>query len=653
MHVHACPHREQPALKPHTWQDTNLPQYALIQQLAAPSGGRASASVFVVGDADQSIYGWRGADFTNVERFSADFGAGRILLETNYRSTSTIVQAAQSIIERNAGRIDKRMISSKAGGAPIRLHQVWGDQDEATFVAQQAKRLVESGAVAAGFREISVMYRTNQQSRIMEEMFVRNGVPYQLIGATKFYERREVKDLLAYLRVLANPDDSVSLLRIINVPTRGIGKATLERLQGLASMWGCSVFQALMRLRDCRRASAAAEERESEDTLDDDVGRGDDKQTGAGAGAGVGYPEYSVDDLDAAMASLETALQNMPAGGGGVGVRGGAGARGGAGRQMGAAERAALQAGLKERAVASLERFSDVMVTLREGASLCSPAETLDLVIQVIDFKEHLNKDETFDDRWANVGELCKAAARTDEAGIDGLALFLEEVALVAGDDSITEESIDLDLDVKKDPRVKLMTLHSSKGLEFDVVFMTGLVEGQLPHVRSMKSVDEVEEERRLAYVGMTRARELLYMTWYKTVYGRGRPADREDPDTWLEPSRFLKDVPESLRNIISFDKAAVEQRLAEPLKGSEEWTPAAPAGARGGRGQRGRGVARQGAGWAGRAGRRGRGQAVTQAINGKEVARLYEAAVRGKGGRSGGGRKGGSAPREKGPFDD
>ena len=342
MHVHACPHREQPALKPHTWQDTNLPQYALIQKLAAPSGGRASASVFVVGDADQSIYGWRGADFTNVERFSADFGAGRILLETNYRSTSTIVQAAQSIIERNAGRIDKRMISSKAGGAPIRLHQVWGDQDEATFVAQQAKRLVESGAVAAGFREISVMYRTNQQSRIMEEMFVRNGVPYQLIGATKFYERREVKDLLAYLRVLANPDDSVSLLRIINVPTRGIGKATLERLQGLASMWGCSVFQALMRLRDCRRASAAAEERESEDTLDDDVGRDDDKQTGAGAGAGMGYPEYSVDDLDAAMASLETALQNMPAGGGGVGARRGWSARrgweaDGGGRARGAA----------------------------------------------------------------------------------------------------------------------------------------------------------------------------------------------------------------------------------------------------------------------------------------------------------------------------
>jgi len=180
------------------WQDTNVLQYSLVQLLAAPSGGRVLPSVFVVGDTDQCIYGWRGSDSTNVERFKKEFTSNRILLQHNYRSTSTIVEAAQSVIEKKAGRVDKTMISTNPGGDLVKLHEVWDDQEEATFVACQSKWLVESGVLLAGYCEIAVMYRTNEQSRMIKEQFVRNGVPCELIGATKLYELREVKDLLAY-----------------------------------------------------------------------------------------------------------------------------------------------------------------------------------------------------------------------------------------------------------------------------------------------------------------------------------------------------------------------------------------------------------------------------------------------------------------------
>ena len=641
------------------WQDTNVPQYSLIQLLAAPSQGRAVASVFVVGDADQSIYGWRGADFTNVERFEKEFAASRILLEHNYRSTSTIVEAAQSVIERNTGRVEKKMLSDKPSGALVHLHQMWDDQEEASFVARHAKKLVEAGA-CVGFREIAVMYRTNQQSRIMEEMFVRNGVPYQLIGATKFYERKEVKDLLAYLRVLANPDDSQSLMRIINTPARGIGKATLDRLVGLAAQWGCSVFQALARLskarRDASELASAEEEVEGEDLrgasseeVEEVSGSSEDPRSpGPSLTSGGGGREFSVDDLDEAMSALNAALDTLPhtsaaeQGGKSKSKRS---AKAAAEQQLAPELRAAMDVGLKDRALNSLLSFWDVMEILRQGAALSTPEETVQLVADVTEFKEHLMKDETFDDRWANVGELVKASARVSEPGIDGLVLFLEDVALVAGEDNELEESIELDIDVKKDPRVKLMTLHSSKGLEFDVVFMVGMVEGKLPHEKCSKSVDQVEEERRLAYVGMTRARERLYMTWHKAVYGRSMGADREDADTWLQPSRFLKDIPAHLRQVISYDKAAVEARLEEPAKADKDaFDSFSPPGARGRRGGAARGA------------RRGRGMAVTRPLQGREVADMYNAAaVRGRGARGTQvvASKGGTAPRPKGPFDD
>jgi hypothetical protein len=268
---------------------------------------------------------------------------------------------------------------------------VWDDQEEAAFVARQARRLVESGAVPAGYREIAVMYRTNQQSRVMEEQFVRNGVPYQLIGATKFYERKEVKDLLAYLRVLANPDDSVSLLRIINVPPRRIGKATLDRLLGLAAAWGCSVFQALARLSQGIEYSSSAHASPTAPTttstsaaaaslapsLPQQSSSSSSSSSSSASSSSPCLDTIDLDNLKDAMEALSSALNHMPhtpraprtpdteTGGGGGG--------GGGGGAIGATERAAMQAGLKATALKSLLSFWHVLDTLRQGALLSSP----------------------------------------------------------------------------------------------------------------------------------------------------------------------------------------------------------------------------------------------------------------------------------------
>ena len=292
-------------------------------------------------------------------------------------------------------------------------------------MARHAKKLVEAGKVV-GFREIAVMYRTNQQSRVMEEMFVRNGVPYQLIGATKFYERKEVKDLLAYLRVLANPDDSQSLMRIINTPARGIGKATLDRLVGLAALWGCSVFQALARLSSARRdvaVHASADEeaggntRRSAGTGEEAMGSSDS----AGINRAGGGREFAVDDLEDAMSALNAALDTLPDKSGAEKAQKGKSmsAKAAVEEPLAPELRAAMDAGLKDKALNSLLSFWDVLEILRQGAAMSTPEETLQLVADVTEFKEHLMKDETFDDRWANVGELAKASARVSQPGID------------------------------------------------------------------------------------------------------------------------------------------------------------------------------------------------------------------------------------------
>jgi hypothetical protein len=292
-------------------------------------------------------------------------------------------------------------------------------------VARHAKKLVEAGKVV-GFREIAVMYRTNQQSRVMEEMFVRNGVPYQLIGATKFYERKEVKDLLAYLRVLANPDDSQSLMRIINTPARGIGKATLDRLVGLAALWGCSVFQALALLSSARRDAAVhalADEEAGGSVLrgagTEEEATGSSQSTSINRGGGG--REFSVDDLEDAMSALNAALDTLPDLSGAEKAQKGKpmGAKAAVEQPLAPELRAAMDAGLKDKALNSLLSFWDVLEILRQGAAMSTPEETLQLVADVTEFKEHLMKDETFDDRWANVGELAKASARVSQPGMD------------------------------------------------------------------------------------------------------------------------------------------------------------------------------------------------------------------------------------------
>jgi len=463
------------------WQDTNLPQYELIRLLASSP---QSSSVFVVGDTDQSIYGWRGADFSNVNRFRRDFNATQIILEHNYRSTNTIVTSAQAIIEKNKDRIAKNMTSSTRAGSKIFLHESVDDTDEAVYVAKEAKSLVKSGVVPGGFQEIAVMYRTNQQSRVLEEVFVRNGIPYTILGAMRFYERKEIKDILAYLRVIANPNDSASFARIINVPPRGIGTKTIEKVAEYAAKNGISTFHAIQRL----------------DLIESSRGKEDGEDSSERSGA----PDEE----------LFTARQKK-----------------------------------------SLLQFWQVLKTLCDAAKLCTPEEVIETLIDVIEYDVYLQKDEKYDDRWANIQELKKASQRTERVGLEGLHAFLEDVALVAGDEEEFQEEIKLDVDVKKDPRMKLMTIHSSKGLEFEVVFLVGMNDGCLPHSRSLASKDEIEEERRLAYVAITRAKEILYITWpmWKGMFHNNDP---------LEPSRFLKDIPADFVHVTSDDQEGTLKRI-------------------------------------------------------------------------------------------
>eukprot|EP00960_Hanusia_phi_P003984 116811-Hanusia_phi.AAC.3 len=471
------------------WQDTNLPQYELVRLLASTP---QTSSVFVVGDTDQSIYGWRGADFSNVNRFQRDFNATQVILAHNYRSTNTIVSTAQAIIEKNKDRVAKNMTSSPRAGSKIFLHEAVDDMEEAIYVAKEAKALVKSGQVEGGFQEIAVIYRTNQQSRVLEEVFVRNGIPYTILGGMRFYERKEIKDILAYLRVIANPNDSASLARIINLPPRGIGSKTIETVVEYAAKNGISTFHAIERLDSIESSRESDEENESKRSA--------------------------------------KAAQNLVL--------------------------SADEEVFTSRQKKSLLQFWKVMKTLCDAAKLCKPEEMIETLIEVTEYDVYLQKDEKYDDRWANIQELKKASQRTDVIGLEGLHSFLEDVALVAGDEEEFQEEIKLDIDVKKDPRMKLMTVHASKGLEFEVVFLVGMTDGCLPHSRSLSSKDDIEEERRLAYVAITRAKEILHITWpmWKGMFQNSDP---------LEPSRFLKDIPASSVLVTSGDQVRLLAKFA------------------------------------------------------------------------------------------
>jgi DNA helicase II / ATP-dependent DNA helicase PcrA len=426
------------------YQDTNHAQYVLIRELTGRSGDDAvsPAELCVVGDADQSIYAFRGATIRNILQFEEDYpDATVVLLEQNYRSTQRILNAANAVISRNADRKPKNLWSDAGMGEQIVGYVAEDAHDEAQFVAEEIDRLTDEGTATPG--DVAVFYRTNAQSRVFEEVFVRTGLPYKVVGGVRFYERREVRDALAYLRVLANPEDSVSLRRILNRPKRGIGDKAEAMVEAYAQRERITFWQALQRAKD------------------------------------------------------------IPA--------------------------------LALRSVHSLVTFVDLLADLR-GVDQDSPSLVLEAVLHRTGYQRELEESDDPQDesRVENLRELVSVAREYEEGNAEAsLAGFLEQVSLVADADQVPEGE-------DHGGVVTLMTLHTAKGLEFPVVFLTGMEEGVFPHIRSLDEPGELAEERRLAYVGITRARERLYVTRAVTRSTFGAPV--RNP-----ASRFLEDLPEDL----------------------------------------------------------------------------------------------------------
>jgi len=428
------------------YQDTNHAQYVLIKELVGEAGGEvAPAELCVVGDADQSIYAFRGATIRNILQFEADYPNARtILLEQNYRSTQTILSAANAVIARNSERKAKNLWTDSGSGESIIGYVADNEHDEASFVAQSIDELHDAGAARPG--DVAVFYRTNAQSRVFEEVFIRVGLPYKVVGGVRFYERREVRDALAYLRVIANPDDVVSLRRILNTPRRGIG----DKAESVVEAHG-----------ERERLPFVAALRQ------------------AGQGHVGGLQPRSVN------------------------------------------------------AIAGFVRLLDDLQTLDEAGT--GPATLLEAVLEQTGYLVELQRsgDPQDESRLENLRELEAVAREFEDANADGtLAEFLEQVSLVADSDELPDDA--------GDGVVTLMTLHTAKGLEFPVVFLTGLEDGVFPHMRSLGNTKELEEERRLAYVGVTRARERLFLSRAVQRSAWGSPQ-------WYPASRFLAEIPEEL----------------------------------------------------------------------------------------------------------
>jgi len=435
------------------FQDTNITQYMLIKQLAGKH-----RNICVVGDPDQSIYSWRFADLRNILSFEKDYPDAKVaFLEQNYRSTKTILDVASSIISINSRRKPKRLWTENESGVPISVIEAYNEDEEAQFVISEIERLVSENIATAG--GCSIMYRVNAQSRAFEEAFMRYGVPYKLVGGTRFYQRREIKDVIAYLRLIHNPSDSISLARVINVPGRGIGQRTLAELSGWAKNRNLPLYEALKLVAD----------------------------------------------------------KKGPA--------------------------------LTPRASYALKSFFDLIDELITRSQELSLTGLLNEVLEQTGYKEYIVNDENGEERWENIQELYTVARDYDELSPDeALAAFLEKVSLVSDVD---------DLDEKVDATT-LITLHQAKGLEFPVVFIVGMEEGLLPHRRSMEDPDELEEERRLCYVGITRAQQRVYLlyTYRRNLFGGSAATQR---------SRFLEDIPPQL---------ITRKGLWEEEEKEEEFTP-------------------------------------------------------------------------------
>ncbi len=431
------------------FQDTNVVQYELTRMLA---GG--SRNLFVVGDLDQGIYSWRGADFRNVLRFREDYPDHRLIrLSQNYRSTEVILGAARSLIKKNVQRIENELFTDRGKGFLIRVVEAYNDREEASYVVDEIRRLERESDYSLG--EMAIMYRTNAQSRVLEEAFINAGVPYLLVRGTRFYDRKEIKDALSYLRLIHNPEDSVSLGRIINVPARAIGSKTVADLERWAYQIGLTPWRAIEQL-----------------VADEEVDqRGDD-------------------------------------------------------------EAEATPAPFKGKARKSLVTFGELMLLLMAAKKKLSLPELFDLMIARSGYRTFV-RDNTpeGDERWENLEELRRATTELgSQPAEETLGQFLENVTLISDVDALGEAG--------RAPA--LLTLHTAKGLEFSVVFMVGMEEGVFPHSRSLQDGDEMEEERRLAYVGITRAKDRLYLTraFRRATYGFDEPT---------APSRFLGDIPPEL----------------------------------------------------------------------------------------------------------
>lgn len=417
------------------YQDTNKAQYDLVNQLAA-----AHHNLCVVGDSDQSIYRWRGADIGNILSFEEDYPETEvILLEQNYRSTKRILEAANHVIKNNSTRKDKKLWTDNLEGEKLVIHTAENERDEAFYIVQQIRNAMRYGM---RLNEIAILYRTNAQSRAIEETLLKSNVPYKMIGGTKFYDRKEIKDVLAYLRLISNPNEDLSFARIVNEPKRGIGATTIDKLRDFADLQGVSLMEAI---RDIELSSIAP------------------------------------------------------------------------------------------KTAGKLTDFRDMINGLRQMQEFLSLSELVEEVLEKTGYRSALKEEKTLEaqSRLENINEFITVAQNFEKESDDkSIIAFLTDLTLVADVDSLDET----------DPgeQVTLMTLHSAKGLEFPVVFLIGMEEGLFPHSRALQEEDEMEEERRLAYVGITRAEKRLYLTHarMRSLYGRTN-ANRE--------SRFLGELPEEV----------------------------------------------------------------------------------------------------------
>ena len=430
------------------YQDTNHAQYRLVQILS--SGHR---NICVVGDDDQCIYQWRGATIRNIMEFERDYPDVKVVkLEENYRSTQNILDAAWAVVSRNLYRKEKKLWTKKSGGGKIFYHRASNEIDEADFITSKIKELCRENRIS--YSDVAIFYRTNAQSRVLEDSLRREGISYKIYGGLKFFERKEVKDILCYLKIVINPNDSISLKRIINVPVRGIGNATVDKIEQYAKSKGVNLIEAIKELR-------------------------------------------------------------------GQGVKGSRGQ--------------------------GIEAFYNILKKLEAFVTTESASEVIKKTLEISGYLEALKNEKTdeAEDRIENLKELISAAEEYEERTADkSIAGFLDQAALVSDADTISDTS----------GSVSLMTLHISKGLEFPAVFIAGMEGRIFPHIKSIDSEKEMEEERRLCYVGITRAKERLFLTNAESrrIYGQ----EMSNP-----PSEFIEDIPRELINTVDSQQSTVSSQ--------------------------------------------------------------------------------------------